>query len=532
MKNSPFRPDILLPLLLLFFPVWVWAQSADIVLVHGKIFTSDTAQLYVQALAINGNKIMATGSDEAMEKLAGPATKKIDLQRRTVVPGFNDAHDHLGWLSPVGAGVRYADMAFAGPEKAAILDTIAKYAKTANPKEWISGWVGTTVLFDPTVRAALDSIAPNNPVVLQIFWGHGEVVNKKALEAAGLSDADKDPIGGWYRRDPTGEKIVAVLENAQAPIWNAWFGSDEAVQVKGLRSFAQEQLEVGITTVQQMSSCFNAEESFRFFHLADLPQRIRIIAWPHSNRGGGRQMAEWSKDGRHPVRLTRFSGVKYVIDGTPLERNSMNKKPYDSASNWYGRLDYPVDTIRQILKEALHSDRQLMMHIVGDSSMAIVLSLMKQMASGAEWRKKRVRFEHNSTANITPSEIEEARDLGVLMMHTPKYGYSSPIRSLMKKGITVGISPDGTTNPFWDIMVITSRQANPAEKITREQAVIAFTRTNAYSEFAEGEKGILRKGMLADLAVLSQDIFSVSNEQLPATKSILTMVDGKIVYQQ
>lgn len=173
----------------------------------------------------------------------------------------------------------------------------------------------------------------------------------------------------------------------------------------------------------------------------------------------------------------------------------------------------------------------MMMHIIGDSTLATVLSLMKQMAGDEVWKTKRVRIEHNSTANITPAEINAVKDLGLLMMHTPKYCQTSPIRSLLEKGITVGISPDGTTNPFWDIMVITSQQTRPSENITREQAVIAYTRTNAFAEFKEKEKGTLTKGMLADLAVLSEDIFSVPTEQLPAIQSVLTIVDGKIVYQ-
>ncbi|RYE53586.1 MAG: hypothetical protein EOP48_14070 [Sphingobacteriales bacterium] len=118
------------------------------------------------------------------------------------------------------------------------------------------------------------------------------------------------------------------------------------------------------------------------------------------------------------------------------------------------------------------------------------------------------------------------------MMHTPKYAVYSPVRSLLKDGILVGISPDGTTNPFWDIMMITSQLANPAENISIEQAVIAYTKTNAFAEFKEKEKGMLVKGMLADLVVLSQNILTIPSQQLPSTTSVLTMIDGKIVYEQ
>ena len=191
----------------------------------------------------------------------------------------------------------------------------------------------------------------------------------------------------------------------------------------------------------------------------------------------------------------------------------------------------PVDTIKQILNEAYNSHTQLMMHIVGDSTMSLVLSLMKQTRNDSVWRSKRVRFEHNASGNATAEEIQEIHDMGLIMAHTPKYGHGSHIQSFLDKGIIVSVSLDGTTNPFWDIMVMTSQQKDSKENTTVEIAVIAYTKTNAYAEFEEKEKGTLMPDMVADLAVLSQDIFTIPSEQLPATKSVLTMVDGKIVYE-
>jgi predicted amidohydrolase YtcJ len=506
------------------------AQSADIILINGKIFTSDTGNLYVQALAIKGNRILATGENASIQKLATAKTKTIDLQGRVVVPGFNQAHEHFGF--PVTPSYNYTEFNPAGPDKAAVLDSIARLVKTARPGQWITGSIGTTVLFDTSMRAALDSLAPNTPVVLQIWWGHGIVLNAKALEGSGLTDAVKEPLGGWYIRTGS-HKINSVMENAQVPVWAAYSGFDEEGQIKALQAYAQIQLKGGFTSVQHMSSFYNLEESERFLTRAQLPQRIRIITWPRTT-AAGRQLQELNEK---PIQLTPLlyvSGIKYMIDGTPIEQNSMLKRPYAQGGNWFGRLDYPVDTIRQILREALNSDRQLMMHIVGDSSAAVVLSLMKQMGGRELWRSKRVRIEHNPfNADATDSEMAALSDLGIIVMHTPRYNDGCRLRSLLEKNIMVGMSPDGgATNPFWDIMVVTSRQKKPDENITREQAVIAYTKTNAYAEFKEKEKGMLKKGMLADLAVLSQDIFNVPTAQLPATTSVLTIVDGKIVYQQ
>ncbi len=506
-----------------------WAQQkAQFILFNGKIFTSNPKLLYAQAIAISGNKIIAVGRDGAVLKVKDARTRLINLQGRTVVPGFNDAHDHLGWITPPGLCFADTTMGIAGLSKTAVLDSIARLLKTALPGQWISGPIGTAVLNDQQMRHKLDSIAPNNPVLLQIWWGHGEVINHKALQASGIADGDADPLGGWYVKDPVTHQITSVQENAAVPIWNTWMDSDRQGVIRGLRVYAQQQVEHGITTVQQMSSAFSAQQSAFFFREARLPQRIRIIAWP-KGVPSGRSLHPWDKFLPSTSLLVYSSGIKYVVDGTSLEKDQLNKKPF--ADGTFGRLNFPPDTIRQILKEALHSNRQLMLHITGDSTFKLVLNMMKQLAPGPAWAKKRVRIEHNAPSlRLTDGDIDDIKHLGLLLMHTPKYCQHSPLASLLAKGIKMGISPDGTSNPFLDMLMVTTQQTSPGENLTREQAVIAYTATNAYAEFAERKKGTLMPGMLADLAVLSQDIFTIPAKKLPATKSVLTMVNGKIVY--
>lgn len=528
MNHQP-KCSILLVVLFTLIHLTAFGQKADIILTNGKIFTADSKQLYVQALAIRGNKILAVGTNKAIEELASPTTKRIDLKGRTVTPGFNDAHDHLGWYAPIGLGYRYTETNSSGLSKAAVLDSIARLVKSAKQGQWISGFIGTTILDDSSMRGALDSIAPNNPVLLQIWWGHGQVVNQKALEAVGISDASADPVGGWYIK--TKSKITAVHQNAQLPFWTAWSISEPEKLIAGLQSYTQEQLRGGITTVQQMSSTLNGKESVRVFGQADLPQRIRIIAWPHTTPNG-RKLWEWDMKNAQINPKVLVSGIKYTIDGSPMERNALRTTPYEGTPDWYGRLNYPVDTIKQILREALSSNRQLIMHMTADSSLKTILSLMQQVGSAAEWKTKRVRFEHNCMGEFSAEQRKAFRDMGIILMHTSWYCMASPLRSLLDDGIVLGIAPDGTTNPFIEIMLMTSTHANPKENLTVEQAVIAYTRTNAYAEFQEKVKGTLAKGMLADLVVLSQDIFTIAPQQLPATQSVLTMIDGKIVYQQ
>jgi predicted amidohydrolase YtcJ len=522
----------LLPLLqFLFAPATSTAQRADLILTNGKVFTADPARPRAEAVAIRGNRILAVGTNRDIERLASATTRRIDLAGRTVVPGFNDAHDHAGWDAPIGKRFAYAEMRPAGLSRAAVLDSLTRLIRSATPNQWITGLIGTVVLSDSGMRSTLDSIAPNNPVALQAWWGHGLVVNRRALEESGLSDSVADPLGGWYVRRAGTNTILALHENAQAPVWFALNRSEPTSLIKGMRAYAQVQLRHGITSVQYMGTGFTGAFASQILRRAHLPQRIRIVGWPQST-AIQRQLSDWDTDDAHPTSLTTISGIKYMFDGTPLEGGSLNKVPHTTGEDRYGRLDYPRDSMRQILQEALNSKRQLMMHITGDSTLAVVLSLMKQLAPADRWRSKRVRIEHNSTPNITASELRDVRALGLLVMHTPKYNQSSAVRSYLDAGITVGISPDGTTNPFFDIMVVTTQQTNPRENLSREQAVIAYTRTNAYAEFAEQDKGTLAKGMVADLAVLSQDIFSVAAAQLPSTVSELTVVDGKVVYER
>jgi predicted amidohydrolase YtcJ len=509
----------------------IFSQSADIILTNGKIFTSDTNQLYVQALAIKGNKILATGNNAVIEKLATSKTKKIDLKGKTVVPGFNDQHDHAAFeFSAAHHTFDHIEFSIEGLSKAAVLDSIARLLVAAKPGQWIEGKIGTTVFFDSSMRRSLDSIAPNNPIVLQVAWGHGIVTNQKGLEAAGLNDALKDPVGGWYERNSDG-KISGVHQNAQIPFWITINMANPGSVIRHMEVFGQKQLPGGITSALFMGQNFTHSLATSVLQKANIPQRLRIVAWPRSTPEG-RQISEWPVTETHPTPMSTISGIKYCIDGTPLEGNSLRSKPYHNRENGNGRLNYPVDTLRQIIREALATKRQLLMHITADSSFGIVLSLIKEIGTAAQWRPLRVRIEHNDVGNPTKDQRKTIKDYGIMMMHTPKFAKYSPVRSFLTDGIIVGISPDGTTNPFWDIMVITSQQANPDENITTEQAVIAYTKTNAFSEFKEKEKGMLKKGMLADLAVLSKDIFTIPAEQLPATLSVLTMIDGKIVYEQ
>jgi predicted amidohydrolase YtcJ len=518
-------------LLLLLLQQTISLGQADITLLNGKIFTSDTSRLYVEALAIKGNKILAVGTNKEIKKFTSAKTKVIDLKGKTVVPGFNDAHDHLAFLFPTGKTF-YSPFSIPGISKQDVIDSLVRLVKEVSPGQWISGPIGLTVLNDTSFRRKfLDSISPENPVVLEIAWGHGMIVNSKALEVTKISATAVDPVGGWYERTKgTGLITGAMYENAQFPFWQALAIAEPTNLMNALHAHASEELAFGITTVQNMSSTMQGNAALKYFTQAQLPVRTRIIAMPGST-ASGRSLEEWNPIENKRMGLTYISGIKYIIDGTSSEQNSLKTTSYPGRPSWYGRLNFPIDSIKQILQESLQSKRQLMLHITGDSATNLVLRLMKEMASDEVWRKKRVRIEHGVGIK-SDYAVNAVKALGIIIVHTPQYGKNSPINTWTKMGIPVAIGPDGLINPYLNIMTVTTGQSKAGENITREQAVIAYTLNSAYAEFTDKVKGTLTPGKLADISVLSQDIFTIPATTLPSVRSVLTIVDGRIVHQQ
>jgi predicted amidohydrolase YtcJ len=193
-----------------------------------------------------------------------------------------------------------------------------------------------------------------------------------------------------------------------------------------------------------------------------------------------------------------------------------------------------------MLRESIKYNDQLILHVSGTPASRAMLDAMEATGGARTWRDRRVRFEHGD--GILPRFIPRLKALGVIVVQNPRhldlgelrahsfFASSQPLVSLLAAGIPLALGSDGPLNPFLDIAFACTDPDRPGEALSREQAVIAYTRTSAYAEFAEREKGSLEAGKLADLAVLSQDIFTVSLEQLRSTRSVLTMVGGKVVY--
>lgn len=513
----------------------------DLILLNGKIFTSDSAHSFVEALAIRGERIMAIGTAERVRMLAGPQTKRMDLAGRVVIPGINDAHHHCGF-EPAGYHLLFKSLDPAWTEVAE--EVAAAVAKT--PKgTLIHGEIGPAAFEDSQAnRASLDKIAPDHPVMLDTWAQHGGTLNSAALTKFGVKEDVRDPVAGHFVRGADGQLSGVVYEYAKFQINRR--RSDMATEEEVLqqtREFFADAVKLGITSVQDMSLPGGAERCMMASRKAPTPIRMRVVRMAGTTVNG-RDKTEGRSLPVHPAPLITVSGTKWLLDGSPIEHTAALRKPYADLPSTSGELDFPEKEMEAMLRESLQNDDQLMVHAVGDRATELFLSAMDATGGPKVWSDRRVRIEHGD--GIMPELIPRVKRMGLIVVENPthlalrelfvkRFGLEradqmQPMRSLLDAAIPLALGSDGPNNPYLNIMLATIYPGKPREAISREQAVIAYTLTAAYSEFAEKDKGSLEPGKFADLAVLSQDIFSVPPPELPKTESVLTMVGGKIVY--
>lgn len=405
------------------------------------------------------------------------------------------------------------------------------------------------MLDDPgATRAVLDSVAPNHPVMLTGWSGHGAILNTQGLRLAGLLDAP-DPIGGWLGRDtsgrPTGRIDEYALFGAQRRLGKT---RGDSLFARSVTRYGSDVLPMGITSVQDMTVGYDLDHARAVVRRNGVMQpRHRVIRFPIP---AGRTVVsdDWRVSGPDTVLAPRMaiSGVKWVLDGTPVEALALMRQPYANRPGWYGRANFPFDSLRVILRDALQRREQPMLHAVGDSTIALVIRAMRAEGPDSAWRALRPRLEHAD--GLGRDQLADLKRLGMIVVQNPAHLAIPPVmaarwgpgrlarvdllRTLLDSGVTLALGSDGPLEPGLNVMLATVHPNVPGEALTREQAVIAYTRSAAFAAFSERDRGTLAPGMLADLAVLSQDLFTVAPDRLPATMSVLTMLGGAIVHDQ
>lgn len=522
--------------------------APQLVLVNAKVFTADAARPYAQAVAVEDGRFLAVGSDEHVRALAGPKTRIIDAGGRLVTPGLIEAHVHLGPNFPAPP-LAVPNLPFPGPTAEQALAAVEQAVKTGSASSASSDWISLPI--DPLIgrdrrnwRAALDAVAPTQPVMMRGFWGHLTLLNSEALRRLGVAEDVADPLGGWWGRDANGRLDGAVYESAQ-DITSRARQAEPGLLAKVFGEAAQRYARWGVTSIHLMNHGKLLKLTLDGLAMADTGQKWTVYSWATPVRHIPDAWTAIDDAPKPTSPKVRIEGPKWMIDGTPLEQNSFQREPHPSRPDWFGRSNFTQAQITTILQLALGRPAQLAIHVVGDAETDRFFKAMEALAPASVWRTKRIRIEHGD--GIGPATLAQAARLGVVVIQNPTHlpppsmpgtmtitNQSLLLKSLLNAGIPLALGSDGGAaeqNPFLNMMLACLYPAQPGEALSREQALTAYTASGAYAEGQEQRKGRIAPGWAADLALLSQDVLTVALRQLPATTSLLTLVDGEVIFE-
>jgi predicted amidohydrolase YtcJ len=536
-------------------------NKADLVLENGKVYTVDSKDSIVQAVAVKGDKIVKVGTNAEIHSLVGPNTRVIDLGGKMMTPGIIDAHFHLmsyGRQSWEGfLDIRYPTVKNLDD----LLRVVGERAKSIPAGEWISGnqgfHVGDSIPFD---RYILDKVAPNNPVYLRHSSGQYSVVNSLALKLAGINKNTPDPFGGKIVRNPTTGEPTGVLLHypAEDLVLKLAPGygivTDEQMEID-IKNGQELCLSAGITSVQDVI-VGSTEFVKAYKRVADKNElKVRTYLLLYINSEEQAQAAAKTIKGYKTDMLT-FNGWKLAIDGGFSAGTTLM---YDTslpvAKNAY--YFYKPDQLNRIVSLLHDTGLQIAFHIVGDKGTDEALDAVAAAMKTNPRKDPRHRIEH--MCFVAPSSLARIKNLGVVVSTQPQWiswnGDSFlnltnekamknfiPINSILKAGIPLAFGCDAPAavahEPNWAFVGAESRKtlngytANAQESITPIEVLRIHTMGSAYAAFEEKEKGSIEVGKLADLVVWSGDITSTDYSQVIDAKALITIVGGKIAYEK
>jgi predicted amidohydrolase YtcJ len=546
-------------LITLTFSALVLAQApADLVLVNGKIWTVDDKRPEVEAVAVLGNRIAAVGSNEEIRKWIGANTKVIDLQGKRVTPGFNDSHVHFldGGMGLASVQLRYART----PEE--FRDRIRDFAAKLPKGRWVlngnwdhENWTPPAL---PT-RRLIDAVTPDNPVFINRLDGHMCLANSLALKLAGVTRETPDPPGGTIVRDADGEPTGVLKDAAMNYVYKVIPSPSEEVMAEAIRAALAYAAENGVTSVQDMSA---SPDVFAVYQklLANNELTVRVY--------GLQPLSEWGRLARAGVRAwfgndkLKIGGLKGFADGSLGSTTALFFEPYLDAPKTSGLPSDEMFPEGKMLNNILGADRaglQIAVHAIGDKANKTILDIFAEVRKRNSPRDRRLRIEH--AQHLRPEEIKRFGAERVIASMQPYHAIDDgrwtenrigpnrakgtyAFRSLLDAGATLAFGSDWFVAPMEPLMgiyaAVTRRTLDgkrpqgwvPEQKITVAEAVRAYTMGSAYAGGDEKIKGSIEVGKLADLVALSADIFNIDPVEIEKAKVVMTIFDGKVIYER
>jgi predicted amidohydrolase YtcJ len=536
-------------------------EPADLVLTGGKIVTVDTNNPEAEAVAMRGELIIAIGSVVDIAAFIGEATEVIELEGRLAIPGFIEGHGHFMGLGDARIQLDLRQAA----NWAEIVAMVEDAANGAAPGEWIRGrgwhqekW---TAVPEPhvegfPVHGALSAISPENPVLLTHASGHALFANRKAMELAEVAPSTPDPQGGEILKNAAGEPTGLFRETAQDLIHRVrGEGPAEAEQAKMAALAAQECLAKGVTSFQDAGSSFATIDFLRqqVAHGVTLPRLWMMVR--ASNEDLRQKLGTVVAATKDDKKL-RVGGIKLSIDGALGARGAWLLKPYRDSPGSTGLNLVPLEVIAETSEIAIAEGVQLCIHAIGDRANREVLNLYQGVFE-AHSDKDDLRWRIEHAQHLHPEDIPRFAELGVVAsmqaVHCTSDGPWVPSRlgdqrseegaymwrQLIDSGALV---TNGTDTPVEDVSPIASYYSSvsrllpdgsrfyPDQVMSRTEALENYTLSVAKAAFDEDDKGSLEVGKLADIVVLSKDILTVAEEEIPSTEVVYTILGGEVVY--
>jgi hypothetical protein len=557
--------ELVVSLAVLFCATAADAQVyATLVLVNGHVWTENPAQPEAEAVAVYGNRILRVGTSEEVRRLAGPPTRVIDLHGRRVVPGFNDAHVHFVIGGQVLANVQLLDAA----SQAEFRARIARFAQLQPAGAWIRSGIWDHERWTPAVlptHQLIDDVTSKNPVFIMRLDGHMGLANALAMKLAGVDRNTKDVPGGVIVRDADGNPI-GIFKDAAMTLINRVIPPLSVEQTEtAILAAQQEAARNGVTSVQEMAD--NQDDTTGPEHLRALQAleregqlkvrisvNLRLLDW--KNLAGSGMQAGFS-DG-----LIQVGGLKAFADGGLGASTAWLFAPYNDAPTTSGLATDELQHPEQMFTDMKGADKaglQIAIHAIGDRANRTILDLYQRVEKDNGPRDRRLRIEH--AQHLTAADIPRFAQLHVIASMQPYHAiddgrwaekrlgperihYAYDFRSLLDSGAILAFGSDWPVAPLKPLMgiyaavtrrTLDNRNPNgwiPEQKISVAQAVHAYTMGSAYAQFDEKIKGSLEPGKLADLAVLSEDIFHIDPVQIQNTHVDLTIFNGRVIYDR
>lgn len=535
--------------------------SAELVFKNGNVYTANDKMPRTEAIAVKGDRIVFVGSNAEAQKFVGSNTRVVDLQGKTVLPGFTDSHHHLA-----GVGTREMTLNLEGITNLEdFLNAVKARVDQAKPGEWITGrgWIET--FWKPPVfptRQDLDKIAPNNPVALTRADGHASVVNSAALKLAGIDKTTPNPFGGEISKDKNGEPNGMLLDSAQGLVRRKVPPASAADLERAIVLGVTRNINLGWTQIQDAGGSYQDVDLYNKLY-SEGKIKLRIYKAVH----GPGPSAEKVLYGGAIVGAfgNRFNvrAIKVVSDGALGSRGAALLGPYSDAPETKGFLTVKREELAPMLEMALKNGIQVETHAIGDYANRFILDEYERALKAVPENQRKIpeprwRVEHAQIVN--PADIPRFAKLGIIPSMQPSHAigdlHFAPSRvgverlagayawqSFIKLGVVLPGGSDAPVErgePMIEFYAAVARRDqkgftgpgwHPEEAVTREQALKMFTIWPAYAAFEEKLRGTIETGKLADLTILSADIMKIPEMDILKTRNVMTVINGEIVYE-